>query len=212
MTCAVAACERPAKTRGYCGKHVQRFYKYGDPEGGPIKRPPIFCSVEGCQKRRHVRSTGLCDMHQHRLKRGIPLDAPKLTPGAQFELRFTKSDDGCWLWNGYIPEAGYVRYHKTAAHRYSYERYVGPIPDGLQLDHLCRVRHCVNPDHLEPVTPAENTRRGTSLPAMTGRTGTCQRGHEFSGDNVYVARNGRRQCIPCRKFRDQQKRELGAAA
>jgi hypothetical protein len=73
--------------------------------------------------------------------------------------------DTCWLWTGTIANNGYGHIYREGgplmtAHRLSYEVHVGPIPDGLTIDHLCRVRHCVNPDHLEPVTVAENNRRG----------------------------------------------------
>ena len=74
---------------------------------------------------------------------------------------------GCWIWTGTLEPSGYARfrdnYTRTGVHRYAYELLVGQIPDGLQLDHLCKVRHCVNPDHLEQVTGAENTRRREDL-------------------------------------------------
>lgn len=81
---------------------------------------------------------------------------------------------GCWLWTAAKNNGGYGMFTFTtgwrrSAHRVSYETFVGPIPDGLQLDHLCRVRHCVNPDHLEPVTAAENTRRSPIHVSKTRR-------------------------------------------
>lgn len=77
-------------------------------------------------------------------------------------------ENGCWLWTGATSPQGYGRFNaglredarNVLAHRWSYEHHVGPIPDGLDLDHLCRVRHCVNPEHLEPVTRQENVQRG----------------------------------------------------
>jgi hypothetical protein len=93
---------------------------------------------------------------------------------------------------------GYGYYHppgtgprNVRAHRYVYERLVGPIPAGMTLDHLCRNRACVNPAHLEPVTGPENTRRAVALQTH------CLRGHPLSGPNLYC-RNGRRHCRECR--------------
>lgn len=72
-------------------------------------------------------------------------------------------DTPCWIWDGALTDGGYGKASRggktTTAHRYVYEMYRGPIPEGLHLDHLCEVRECVNPDHLDPVTGSENTRR-----------------------------------------------------
>jgi hypothetical protein len=96
--------------------------------------------------------------------------ADEMAPGirARFWARVEKRPDGCWIWTGVINHNGYGRYTyarpdgrslASRAHRIAYELLVGPIPDGLQLDHLCRVKACVNPAHLEPVTQDENMRR-----------------------------------------------------
>lgn len=114
---------------------------------------------------------------------------------------------GCWEWTaarqaptrtgsgGY----GFVRIDKTnrMAHRVMYELLVEPIPDGLQLDHLCRNRLCVNPAHLEPVTPLENTQRGMRSRGTPHKT-HCPQGHPYAGDNLYVYQ-GRRHCVACRR-------------
>lgn len=83
------------------------------------------------------------------------------------------------------------------AHRLSYEVYVGPIPDGLQLDHLCRVTNCINPTHLEPVTSTENMLRA--------RKTICKRGHPLEGSNISTS-NGTRQCLKCRAVREAARR------
>jgi hypothetical protein len=109
-------------------------------------------------------------------------------------------NSGCWLWagctsNGYAEAAQHMGTKRV--HKILYLLRHGPIPEGLHLDHLCRVRCCVNPDHLEPVTPQENVRRGDS--GIHNRLKThCPRGHPLSGDNLYIGRNGR-NCLACRR-------------
>lgn len=99
---------------------------------------------------------------------------------------------GCWIWIGAVDRYGYGRiHHGKHAHRVFYEQRVGPIPDGLQLDHLCRATLCVNPDHLEPVTAAENQRRRYAIQTH------CHRGHSLL-DEANVRRRGAfRVCRAC---------------
>lgn len=114
-------------------------------------------------------------------------------------LRAVVERNGCWIWPNAPDSDGYpivkVGGRSRRAHRLFYEMLVGPIPDGLQLDHLCRVRNCVNPEHLEPVTCRENVQRG-----LKGRLLThCRNGHEFSSDNTYVTPDGSRTCRECQR-------------
>lgn len=123
------------------------------------------------------------------------------------------SDSGCWEWQGAKDRAGYGRFgdgrrHGTnITHRLAYMFVYGPIPEGKELDHLCRNRGCCNPDHLEPVTHRVNLQRG-----VQGAVTHCKWGHELSGDNLKLARrkNGDlfRQCRPCllRRAREQNLR------
>lgn len=132
--------------------------------------------------------------------------------------------DGCWEWTASRSTAGYGRVARGGrnggwvnAHRVVYELLVGPIPEGLELDHLCRNRGCVRPDHLEPVTHAENTRRGKGsgaalwvpLPPKTH----CVRGHEFTESNVEHY-NGHRRCKQCNRndAREYQRRKRREAS
>jgi len=117
----------------------------------------------------------------------------------------------CWLWAKGIMGTGYgqlfVRgskpYKMVRAHIAVYEALVGPVPEGLELDHLCRVRRCVNPDHLEPVTHRENVLRGTAIAKAVAhqRAKThCPRGHPYNKENTYYRPgNGDRGCKICRR-------------
>lgn len=103
----------------------------------------------------------------------------------------------CWLWKGPLQKHGYGAIGGRLAHRVAYELLKGPIPEGLQLDHLCRVRPCVNPEHLEPVTPKTNCLRGFGPGGLNAQKTHCPRGHEYSDANTYV-RTGRLPARGCR--------------
>ena len=112
----------------------------------------------------------------------------------------------CWNWSGATSQKGYGRLYlgppqlMVQAHRFAYERLVGPIPAGLTIDHLCRNRACVKPQHLEPVTSQTNILRGVGLAAVNARKTECIRGHPFSGSNLYVRpSNDKRYCLTCAK-------------
>lgn len=112
-------------------------------------------------------------------------------------------NSGCWLWLGATNRGGYgvisIGNSKARlAHRFGFELLQGAVPDGLELDHLCRVRSCVNPAHLEPVSRRENTLRGESPSVMVAKMGHCKRGHPFGGDNLYIRKSGKRECRACR--------------
>jgi len=112
--------------------------------------------------------------------------------------------DTCWLWRGTLDTKGYGRFKthigagspKQAAHRWLYKQVVGPVADELDMDHLCKVHNCVNPDHLEPVTRAENIRRGNT--GIHNRIKThCPAGHEYSPENTWLHKQGYRVCRTC---------------
>lgn len=121
---------------------------------------------------------------------------------ALFWARVNKTDQ-CWTWTGAHFWSGYARVkycgRDTVAHRVAYELAVGPIPKGLEIDHLCRNRGCVRPDHLEPVTHSVNERRGDTVIARNAAKTHCVRGHALSGVNVLIRRNGNRRCQACER-------------
>lgn len=115
-------------------------------------------------------------------------------------LNKVNKTETCWLWIGCVLKNGYGQFSvngkKCYAHRYSYELYIGKIPDGLVIDHLCRVRNCTNPEHLEPVTQRQNIRRGNQLIAERVPNGICKHGHHLVEGNYYLYR-GSLACKQC---------------
>lgn len=122
--------------------------------------------------------------------------------------------DACWRWRGSHDLNGYgrLRWHgrDQQAHRIAYQLAVGPIPDGLELDHVrargCVHRDCCNPAHLEAVTHRENIMRSDAPLAINARKTQCSRGHELAGVNLYVRSNGYRQCRACASLRARERR------
>lgn len=120
----------------------------------------------------------------------------------------------CWLWMASVTPDGYGKVWskeigaQVYAHRISYELHVGPIPDGLVIDHLCRVRNCVRPDHLEPVTRAENNARGEVLDRCIAEKKSrthCPAGHEYNEENTHVRKGGWRGCRACQRARQRKR-------
>lgn len=148
-------------------------------------------------------------MHYMEMRRlGRLAVLPKPTPAERFWAKVDKST-GCWLWTGAIDANGYGYFGMDGvvirAHQASYRLNVGAVPDGLELDHLCRTPRCVRPDHLEPVTHRENLLRGAAPVGVNARKTHCIRGHEFTAINTYVDPRGRRQCRICIQVRERQR-------
>lgn len=159
------------------------------------------CSIEGCEKT--VDARGWCSMHYRRWRvHGSLADPPRL------QLPMVDSD-GCWIWQGRLSRLGYGQVwadgRNREAHIVVYELLVGPVPVGLELDHLCRKRACVRPDHLEPVTHRENTLRGDGPTARNARKTECDHGHPFDEHNTVWLSDGRRDCRACRTIRQRAK-------
>lgn len=140
--------------------------------------------------------------------------APRSASVAEKLIAYSKdAEGGCRIWLRKL-RSGYGRIHLNgspglkSAHRVSYETFVGPIPDGLQIDHLCRNTACINPAHLEPVTPHENARRGTVWDHNRAKT-KCPKGHPYSIENTHVRKNrNSRECRECMRARTAAKRKM----
>jgi hypothetical protein len=137
---------------------------------------------------------------------------PPIPDSIRFLQSFIEASSGCWEWQNALNSEGYGRIkigslidgsaRTVYAHRWSYERIIGPIPSGLFIDHLCRNRKCVNPAHLEPVTHLENQRRGYYATKTH-----CSKGHSLSGYNLYRRPDGARACVTCLRRRSKEHAE-----
>lgn len=200
--CAVDGCDKLSRTLGLCNMHAKRFKSTGDPGPAGTIRIRQMCTAKGCD--REAVGDGHCLMHYKRVRNsGTP-------EGFTLERRFfdhiTHEDErGCWVWDKPHPESGYGQLGGSRAHRWSYEFFRVEIPSGLELDHLCRNRACVNPWHLDPVPTVVNVLRGVGPAAINARKTHCLRGHEFTEVNIYRApsRPNARICRACLAIRDK---------
>jgi hypothetical protein len=138
----------------------------------------------------------------------------KVAPINRLFAFVNKDDSGCWNWTGAVTNNGYGRFKlkgKTVvAHRAAYELLRAPIVAGLSLDHLCRNRLCVNPDHLEPVSMRTNVLRGETITARNAAKTHCNHGHSLSGENLFVRKDGRRRCRACERASQRRLRNTEA--
>ena|SRR3990167_6146490 len=130
---------------------------------------------------------------------------PITDPFTRFIEKILATPDGCWQWAASKSRGGYGQFKTQGkvkrAHRVAYEFFMGAIPEGLQIDHLCRNRGCVNPLHLEPVTAKVNIHRSEGLAAKNIPKTHCPRGHCYSGRNLIMYEN-RRYCRECTRIRN----------
>lgn len=132
------------------------------------------------------------------------------SPLDRFRAFYVTDESGCWLWVGYVRPNGYGQFRPGGslppayAHRWSYEQFVRPLMPKQVVDHLCRVRHCVNPEHLEAVDQRTNLLRGQTIPARLATRTHCDNGHEFTADNSYTNTDGTRRCRTCKNAYQQR--------
>ena len=174
------------------------------------------CSVAGCGRSGKL-TRGMCQRHYKRwLKHGDALATRRpeleMTPLQRvLAMADTTNPAACWTATRGIDRGGYARIayegKYVRAHRLSYELHVGAIPDGLEIDHTCENEACLNPAHLEPVTPEENMRRRAE------RQTRCRNGHLRTLENVHVDADGKRSCRPCNRdaVRRYKQRKEGAS-
>ena len=155
-TCSIESCERNAAKRGWCCRHYQIWHRTGSPT---LPERPTECAVADCAKGSYIR--GYCNAHYLRWQRtGSPTGSLRKTPSERFWSKVDKSAD-CWTWTAYIMPGGYGQFGYASgqlvlAHRFAYADTYGPIPDGMEVDHICFHRACVRPEHLRLTTHKQN--------------------------------------------------------
>ena len=203
------------KKHGVCRACYERMRRQG--EVGPVRT----CSITDCEGLALAR--GMCDTHYRRARyraraeqvnpywRSVPLTDSRANPIIRFNSRYTVEANGCWQWTGPLTN-GYGQFGANGksmpAHRFAYQTFVGPIPDGYEIDHVCHTRdqtctggtecphrRCVNPAHMEPVTQRENTLRSSASSARWAQRDTCDKcGGAFT---LLPNNTRRRRCITC---------------
>jgi hypothetical protein len=234
MECSIQECDRPAAKRGWCIRHYKRWQRHGDPEAGQaLREPGRICKAKDCD--RPAKRLGWCFRHYQRHLDGKDPDAPTwhdMTLAERFWIKVDKNGPlpewrpelgPCWVWTKGKTGDGYGAFsvgdgEMELAHRWSYANEVRPIPDGLEIDHLCRNRACVRPDHLEPVTGHDNQHRSPiTFASVNSGKAYCDQGHEFTPENTRITTAGTRECKECRReitrrYRARQQQPLRLTA
>lgn len=223
-TCEIPDCGNPVrnKARGLCSRHYRRWQRHGDPLAGRRSpQPGRICEIKNCDK--PTRERDWCTKHYQRwMKYGdaAVVLSKDLTPEQRFLTRTDKTE-GCWYYTGPLSDNGYGLWSTSRnggnkqAHRVAYELFVGPIPEGLDVDHLCHNRDqtcpggkdcfhrsCVRPDHLEPCTRQDNLFRSHRFHANLTH---CPQGHPYTPENTQWW-NDTRKCRTCHAARERDRR------
>ena len=174
---------------------IEEFYKHKAMADGHLS----FC--RSCVKAR---------VRKHKGRDSVPGLTPRYESAKdRFMAKVVVESSGCWRWTGHVTGDGYGMFSEgsraVSAHRYAYRTFLCPIPDRMELDHLCRVRDCVNPAHLEPVTHAVNVQRGQAgypyrdVPSPSGAKANADKDHCPKGHPYAQKSSGRRCCVTCRR-------------
>lgn len=206
--CVMRGCEYMTTARGLCRTHYSRLLRHGSPDDAALVHKPTagrLCAVERCV--RPVTKRDWCDAHYLHLRRYGDASPRRLygaPPIERLRSHVEFDTNGCWVWTAFRTRQGYGSawlpgVGVIGAHRAMYLAAIGPIPDGLTLDHLCRNRACINPAHLEPVTRLENVRRAQPWNPQRRKT-HCPRGHPYDAENTYWRADRSRHCRACARF------------
>lgn len=183
------------------------------PKPPPKKRsytPKTHCPA-GHSYAEHGRPCRICGRdatRRHRARNGVPFVG--LTDEERF-VALVRVTATCWFWLGSTNRSGHGQFSvggkMVKAHRWAYEFFVGPIPDGLVIHHLCGNESCVNPDHLKPITARENTLLGNGAPAKYARATSCRNGHPYTEATMFIDYEGYRKCRLCEQITSERHTE-----
>lgn len=197
-TCSIADCEKPSAAHNLCALHYQRWQRHGDPLM-VIDRSAGTCSFDDCDRKHYAND--LCHSHWKQVNRGdelAPLGGLAIPFEERLWSRVTKTES-CWLWTGGVTDDGYGYFdhngRRWSAHRYFYTRFIGEIPDGLEIDHRCFVPNCVNPEHLRLANRKQQNeyRKGAQKHSNTGVRGVyIRKGNRLKKYATLVGHNGKK--------------------
>src|SRR5699024_9385572 len=195
-TCSIENCGKNIVARGWCVKHYYRWKRNGDPERLVSSDYPDTCSVDNCDRKFYAHN--LCQKHYGRLRGSGDMNnqarGPRPKTAEEFFSMYAQPDNGCLTWSGNRVRSGYgvilVDKKRRRAHRYAWERVNGPIPDGMQVDHICWNRACVEISHLRLVTNKQNGRyrSGASSVSKSGVRNVYPQGDKW---RVEIMKDGK---------------------